>query len=276
VSLGGWGGCEPCSEVFSKPEGRLEFAKSVKAVNDYFKVDGIDLDWEYPVVEGYPGHRFSPDDKNNFTELVRQLRTTLGRKQLITFAAGGFQKYLDEAIDWEPVMKTVDYVNLMTYDLVNGYATVTGHHTPLYSTSQQQESIDNCVQDLIRKGIPPSKMIVGSAFYGRMWENVPDTANGLYQPGKFKTYVPYNTFARDVSTDSGFVYHWDEQAHAPYAYNPKRGLYVTFDDRRSISQKTKYVIDNKLGGIMFWELSIDSPGNGLLDAIHQTLQSAAK
>jgi chitinase len=46
VSLGGWGGCEPCSDAFSTAEGRLKFAKSVKEVSDYFKVDGLDLDWE--------------------------------------------------------------------------------------------------------------------------------------------------------------------------------------------------------------------------------------
>ena len=39
LSLGGWGGCEPCSAAFSTAEGRLTFAKSVKEVSDYFKVE---------------------------------------------------------------------------------------------------------------------------------------------------------------------------------------------------------------------------------------------
>ena len=38
VSLGGWGGCEPCSEAFSTAEGRLKFAKSVKEVSDYLRL----------------------------------------------------------------------------------------------------------------------------------------------------------------------------------------------------------------------------------------------
>ncbi|WP_431242453.1 glycosyl hydrolase family 18 protein [Flavobacterium sp. P21] len=58
LSLGGWGGCEPCSVAFSTPEGRLKFAKSVKEVSNYFKVDGLDLDWEYPSIEGLPGHLY--------------------------------------------------------------------------------------------------------------------------------------------------------------------------------------------------------------------------
>ena len=56
LSLGGWGGCENCSAAFSTASGRAVFAKSVKEVNDYFKTDGQDLDWEYPTIAGHPGH----------------------------------------------------------------------------------------------------------------------------------------------------------------------------------------------------------------------------
>lgn len=79
LSLGGWGGCEPCSAAFSTAEGRLTFAKSVKEVSDYFKVDGLDLDWEYPSIEGLPGHLYQAADKPNFTALLKILRSTLGK-----------------------------------------------------------------------------------------------------------------------------------------------------------------------------------------------------
>src|SRR5215216_2671767 len=123
LSLGGWGGCETCSDVFSTKQGRSEFSVSVKQLNDYFKTDGLDLDWEYPTVVGYPGHKYQPADKENFTELVKELRKTLGKTYEICFAAGGYNEYLDNAVDWKKVMKEVDHVNLMTYDLVNGYST---------------------------------------------------------------------------------------------------------------------------------------------------------
>jgi chitinase len=50
LSLGGWGGCETCSDVFAIKKNRKAFAKSVKEHLAYFKADGIDLDWEYPAV----------------------------------------------------------------------------------------------------------------------------------------------------------------------------------------------------------------------------------
>ncbi|RYZ58599.1 MAG: glycoside hydrolase, partial [Chitinophagaceae bacterium] len=170
LSLGGWGGCAPCSDVFATEKGREEFALSVKELNTYFKADGIDLDWEYPAVPGYPGHKYTPEDKPAFTELVKTLRKTLGKEQVITFAAGGFQRFLDEAVDWKEVMPQIDYVNLMSYDLVSGFSKTTGHHTALYSNPKQKESTHNAVQELIKRGVNPNQIIIGSAFYARIWE----------------------------------------------------------------------------------------------------------
>jgi chitinase len=273
LSLGGWGGCETCSDAFFTSEGRKEFAKSVKELNDYFKTDGIDLDWEYPTVrldndiDKNPVHKTAPEDRKNFTDLVRQLRKALGKNATITFAAGGFQTYLEKAVEWKEVMKEVDFVNMMTYDLVNGYATTTGHHTPLYSNTFQHESTDNAVQYLLKNGVDSRKIIIGAAFYARVWENVPPENNGLNQSGKFKTGVPFREFEKKLSPAQGYQFYWDSTAQAPYAYNATEKTFATFDDKRSIELKTKYVIDNKLGGIMFWQLGSDKPKEGLLDKI---------
>src|SRR5687768_12010967 len=43
LSLGGWGGCKDCSELFSTENGRNNFANSVKELTDHFHTDGIDL-----------------------------------------------------------------------------------------------------------------------------------------------------------------------------------------------------------------------------------------
>ena len=272
LSLGGWGGCAPCSDVFGTAKGREDFVASVKSLTDYFGSDGIDLDWEYPTIEGYPGHRFVPEDKQNFTELLRLLRKELGKKSTITFAAGGFQKFIEQSVDWTSVMPLVDYVNLMTYDLVGGYSTVTGHHTALYSTSSQKESTDNCVSNLLKMGVPSKKMILGAAFYARTWEGVSPENNGLYQKGTFKYFIGYNQFPERVSEKSGYKMFWDETAQAPYAYNAKDKSFATFDNKQSIAAKTNYVLQKKLGGIMFWQLGHDTASDGLVDTINKTLK----
>lgn len=278
LSLGGWGGCENCSDGFFTAEKRKAFAASVKEVNDYFKTDGIDLDWEYPTirldndVDKEPVHKTSPQDKANFTDLVQQLRKALGAQATISFAAGGFNTYLEKAVDWNAVMQEVNFVNLMSYDLINGYATETGHHTALYSTPQQKESTDNAVQYLLEKaGVPASKIVIGAAFYARVWENVPPEKNGLYQPGKFKAGIAFRQFEEKLSPAAGYALHWDNTAKAPYAYNATEKKFATFDDKRSIRLKTQYVLAHQLGGIMFWEISNDLPNKGLVDVIHETI-----
>lgn len=269
LSLGGWGGCKSCSDVFSTPEGRTEFSNSVLELNKTFQSDGIDLDWEYPVVEGYPGHAYKPEDKQNFTALVKELRKILGSKYEISFAAGGFQQFLDEAVAWKELVIEVDRINLMTYDLVNGNSTVTGHHTALYSSPEQHESTDNAVQYLIKMGIPSNKLVLGAAFYGRMWENVSNTKNGLYQSGKFKRGINYKNFNTELPASKGFVSYWDDVSKAPYSYNVQQKLFVTYDDKRSMELKAKYVADHHLNGIMFWELTHDTYKDGLVHTIDQ-------
>jgi len=268
VSLGGWGGCETCSEVFSKTEGRKDFAISVKDLLEEYNADGIDLDWEYPVVEGFPGHLFQPQDRENFTALVAQLRETLGEDPEISFAAGGFDDYLKRAVEWEKIMPLLDNVNLMSYDMVNGGSAKTGHHTALYSTPEQPLSTDRAIKFLDSIGVPREKIILGAAFYARTWEEVESTTNGLYQTGKFKNSVLYKDLEKFEEENPGFKRYWDTIARAPYSYNANKKIFATYDDSLSVAEKTQYVIDKNLGGIMFWQLSGDKKEDGLLDVIH--------
>jgi len=269
LSLGGWGGCQTCSTVFSSKEGRKTFAKTAKELTDYFATDGIDLDWEYPVIPGYPGHPYSVADKDNFTDLVKVLRNKLGKKQEISFAAGGFTTYIDSSINWKKVMPLVNRVNLMSYDLTSGDSKVSGHHTPLYSTPGEPESVDSGVEKLIAAGVPSHKIAIGAAFYARMFE-VEDTLNhGLNRPAKFYHGLPYRSYADTLTAANGFTNYWDPVAQAPYSFNPERKLFATYDESASIKLKTEYVIQHHLNGVMFWQLTEDSFENGLLDVINE-------
>ncbi|MGC4036711.1 MAG: glycoside hydrolase family 18 protein [Chitinophagaceae bacterium] len=272
LSLGGWGGCRDCSDVFSTKKGRRQFTKSVKELLEYFHADGIDLDWEYPAIEGYPGHTYRPEDKANFTALVKKLRKKLGREKLISFAAGGFTTFLKESVDWKTVMRYASFVNLMTYDLTNGMSVVTGHHTPLYSSPDHVESGDNAIKYLIAAGIPANKLVLGAAFYGRAFDSVQNVNNGLFQPGKFKSYVPSRFFDSTFSENNGYLYYWDDTAKAPYYYSSAAQTFVTFEDKKSIALKTRYAIENKLFGIMFWQLTEDKFQDGLLQSINNVLR----
>jgi chitinase len=271
LSMGGWSGCETCSLVFSTDSGRQAFANSTKELSEYFHTDGIDLDWEYPAISGFPGHRFVPEDKPNFTELVKTLRKTLGKKYEISFAAGGSDEYIDKSIDWAQVTKYVDKINIMSYDLVHGYSKISGHHTPLYSTPQQILSVDHDVKRLIALHVPKNKIVIGAAMYARIFllDSGVNTTTGLYQPCKFEKGISWKNINMDSLKQAGFVAMWDDVAKAPYMYNAATRELMTYDDPKSMADKTQYVKDMKLNGIMFWQLADDAPA-GLLDVIDET------
>ena len=269
VSLGGWGGCKSCSSVFSTEKGRKDFALSTARIIEQYNADGIDLDWEYPVVPGPPGHPYKAEDKDNFTALVRELKAVMQPDDILSFAAGGFPSYLEQSIDWETVMPLISHVNIMSYDLYNSKKT--GHHTPLFSNTSQSSSADRSVQYLLNIGVPAHQIVIGAAFYGRIWENVPQENNGLFQPAQFKSAIGYNNFDR---LDPGYEFYWDDVAKAPYGYHSENKLFLSFDDSRSVTLKTQYALENKLKGIMFWELANDKAQEGLLKTMVQAAQSS--
>jgi len=273
VSLGGWGGCKTCSDVFNTENGRREFAQSTLKLLKTYNVDGLDLDWEYPSLESVAGHQYLPEDRQNFTFLVKTLRETVGPDYELSFAAGGFSDFLEKSIEWEKVMPLVNYVNMMTYDLVNGNSKQTGHLTSLYSTPDQQESTDHAVMLLDSIGVPMNKVVIGIAFYARTFNKVDDTNYGLYQSGKFSEYVNYKDIDDKLGKSSGFEQHWDNKAKAPFAYNNISKTFATYDNMQSVYYKTKYAKEHKLGGVMFWELSGDKVSGGLLDMIYETSKS---
>ncbi len=272
VSIGGWGGCAPCSDLFASAQHRKTFAQTTVALFEQYGVDGLDLDWEYPAIEGYPGHKYTPEDRQNFTELVKTLRQEMGNKYLLTFAAGGFDQFLEESVDWAAIMPHLDFVNLMTYDLTSGFSKYTGHHTPLHSNKKQKQSTSNCVQWLLRHGVPSEKLIIGAAFYARVWEDVRDVEHGLFQSGQFITSVPYKNFDTYFSAEKGYRYYFDKKSKAPYFYSAKDYRFATFDDKKSIALKVKYLKKKQLGGIMFWELSQDTRTDGLVEEIDRQLK----
>jgi chitinase len=274
LSLGGWGGCAPCSDAFSSAEGIEKFTRSAVALLERHHADGLDLDWEFPAIAGYPGHRYADSDRRNFTLLIRSLRKAFGTKYELSFAAGGFSEFLEKSIDWRDVVPLVDKVNLMNYDLVNGFSTWTGHHTALYSTPGQVESTDHAVRFLDSLGIDPRKIVIGAAFYARTWAGVDSTNNGLFRPGKFQSYIGFAEFPKYLGEANGFVSHWDSVACAPYAYNPEKKVFATYDNRESIRMKTEYALKHGLGGIMFWQLMSDQREGGLLQTIQNTKESS--
>ena len=61
----------------------------------------------------------------------------------------------------------------------------------------------------------------------------------------------------------------------PYLYNEQTKVFVTYEDPQSLAGKCRYVTEQNLGGMMFWEYFNDSTGI-LLDAVYAGLSPKAE
>lgn len=270
VALGGWSGCETCAAVFSSDSNRVIFAKSVKDFLVKYHLDGFDLDWESPVIGGKYG-KGSLADKAHFTLLIKELNKALNTAYELSFDANSFSEYVEKAIDWKEVMPYVDFVNLMTYGLPNDKPAHTGHHSALYSSPFQKESVESGVKLLENLHVPLRKIVIGAGFYGFVVKNVDTLHYGLGQKGKSGGDVTYKKIMQDYTFARGYKAHWDSIAQAPFLYSKNEKTFITFDNVASCKLKTRYAIDKKLGGIMFWKINGDTDENELVKAIDQEL-----
>lgn len=259
LSIGGWssGGF---SEAAFTLEGRKRFSKTAIDIVLEYGLDGLDLDWEYPsyTVAGIGGCK---EDKQNFTLLLKQIREDLNAinpQYMLTIAAGGGAYYL-KGVQMDEVIKYLDYVQLMTYDLRGGFQTLTGHHTNLYAPELDlfAASTDEAVRDFMAAGVPKEKIVIGVAFYSRMWKGVPDVDHGYLQMAEtVGTYGPsYGGLVEGYINQNGFVRYWDDVCKAPYLFNGD--TFISYDDEESITHKITYMHEKGLYGVMYWEYGTD-------------------
>jgi chitinase len=278
ISIGGWAWSENFSDAVLTEASREVFAKSSVDIIRQYKLDGVDIDWEYPGMPGEDGNVYRKEDKENFTLMFKAIRKELDvlekesrQKKLLTTATAGFASFLNNT-EMAKAAEYLDYINLMTYDLfAQGIA---AHHTNLYRTKvyPMQNSADDAVNAYVAAGVPIHKLVIGIAFYERVF-NVENPANkGVGDKRIGEKYGKGYTYLKDsLVNKKGYVAYQDKDAMAPYLFNEATKQFITYDDEWSVRNKCLYVMDKKMGGVMFWEYTSDPKGY-LLDEINKTLK----
>jgi chitinase len=133
------------------------------------------------------------------------------------------------------------------------------HHTALYyneKTVIKGCSIKETVKDFIEKGASIEKLIIGIAFYGRKFimKNEEEDFGKSYK----KEAIRYSKIRSELIL-KGVKENFDEIAKAPYIIlKDENKSMIFYDNERSIEEKMKYLKEEELGGLMFWEYGSDS------------------
>ena len=235
LSAGGWGAGN-FSEMAADSALRAKFAEDCLAKVERYGLDGIDIDWEYPTSSS-SGISSSPDDTENFTLLMKQLRETLGSDRLLTLATIWSGKY----IDFPAIMPYVDFVNIMSYDM--SPASSGRPHAPLYaSEASGNHTADSAYRAHLAAGVPAEKLVLGLPFYGRGVDPYPD-------------YMDY----KDLKVLPGTVEIYDSIAETPYMADSVSGrILMGFENQRSMAAKLHYIKEKGMLGAMYWEYCADN------------------
>ncbi|MBM5574639.1 glycoside hydrolase family 18 protein [Deefgea sp. CFH1-16] len=277
ISIGGWG-ADGFSDAALTETSREQFSRSTLRFMQKYQFDGVDLDWEYPS-NAMAGIKARPEDRQNFTLMLSALRIHLddasaqmerSSPYLLTIAAGVGTYYL-EGVELEKVAAKCDFINLMTYDFYNGWATRAGHHANLLTAAHDPsgDSADRGVQLFLDHGVAAEKMVLGCPFYGRSLLGVASPGLGAEGRAQSNGTHSYYKIANELIPSGHFTRHWDESAQVPWLYDGDE--FISYEDAESIALKGQYVKQHGLAGAMFWEYTEDQ-SNVLLDVLWQNLQ----
>ncbi|KAJ2401895.1 hypothetical protein GGI23_001089 [Coemansia sp. RSA 2559] len=206
ISIGGWTGSNLFSTILKNTATRAAFLKNIVTYIKTYKLDGVDIDWEYPGREGDTCNVYDADnDTNNFLSFLQALRAQLDS------AYGAGSKLLTLAVRVEPFdgaggpidnvapfAKVVDYINVMTYDIAGTWNPTSSPNSPLqYSPGQgPQFSIASAIDAWSSAGWPTDQMNLGIPFYGYA---MTAKQNMLSDPSNM--YVPISSVAPQGDQD---------------------------------------------------------------------------
>ncbi|BFH11885.1 glycosyl hydrolase family 18 protein [Paenibacillus melissococcoides] len=266
LAVGGYG-ADGFSDA-SLDGNRYLFTESIINMVKELELDGVDIDWEYPAFHAWNTQKARPEDTQNFTSLMKELREKLYRlphpknkKYLLTFASGT-QDWYFQNVEVKQVEKYVDYINVMTYDFTGRWSDTTGYNSNLYPDREKKakHSIDQVITMYLDHEIDSKKLLLGVPAYSYGWKDVKSKTDGAFTPGKpidiDKTDLSYKTIEKSYLNKNGYKRYYDDQAKTAYLYNGN--TFISYEDKEALAEKAKYIKAKELGGAMVWEYSQDA------------------
>lgn len=99
------------SQMVKNHANRKSFIRSLKSILEEYRLDGVDIDWEFPSAHNR--------ERQHFSQLLHEIRREYEREHrtyLLTVAVAAPEGIVFYAYDIGEINKYADFVNIMTYD----------------------------------------------------------------------------------------------------------------------------------------------------------------
>jgi len=266
IAVGGWNFNQRpetkhiFSDMVSTRENRAQFIQSSIDFAHKYGFDGIDIDWEYPACASQGGR---PQDTENFTRFLMEFRSSIDddsheTKLLLTVASPAGESTM-KLIQFDKIHQYVDWFNLMAYDYHGGWDRFTAPHTALCSADRC--NIQNTLDLYIRAGVPPNKIVVGVALYGRTWTlkdpTIIEYGAPVVGPGKAGIITQHTGVLNQMEIYNLIGSNWKVDERTQTVIGWAGDQFVTFDNQETLDVKIAFFHERGLGGVMTWAMSLD-------------------
>lgn len=172
----------------------------------------LDIDWEYPGGNGQDYKQIPNSDKvseiETYPKFLAAVRKAIGNKTLSVAVPGRKQDMIAWNKNTGPeIFKSVDMVNVMSYDLMNRRDNVTAH------ASSVQGSLA-VIQDYLDFGADPETLNLGFAYYAKWFTTDPDSDCDVHPLG-CKVVQLENADGSDNGKSGAFTFEKGTMAKPP-------------------------------------------------------------
>ena len=265
ISVGGWDNSKYFSDAAATTSSRETFSQSCLNFILTHGLDGIDLDWEYPVSGGLAGNKYRSQDKQNLTKLVQAIRQKLnaqtakdGKRYFLTMTGAPDTSFINK-IELTSLLPSLDYLFIMGYDMHGSWDDYADLNAPLYtpaeSSPQYKVSVNQGISAYLNAGASPKKLVLGMPFYGYCYEGVSSANHGLYSTFTSAKSIGYDSVVSKYLNNSAFTTYYHSTAMVPYLYG--NNTFISYESPQSIAQKAALAKQRGLLGVGAWELSFD-------------------
>ncbi|REK71243.1 glycosyl hydrolase family 18 protein [Paenibacillus paeoniae] len=276
ISVGGWTLSKYFSNMAATEETRRTFAASAVEFVRTYNLNGIDIDWEYPVEGGDDGNTRSPEDNVNFTLLMKTVREALdaagsedGEYYLLTIASLQADRFIANA-DIPNSVQYLDFINIMTYDYSGDWSLLAHHNSPIYydqnhpAASAARNNVRGGAVGHLNGGVPTHKLVLGVPFYGKGWIGCPEP--GEYQmcesipEGTWKGdkgLFDFNDIQDNYLTKAEYEHFWNPASKVSYVFDKNTGKFISYNDETTMMYTASLVKTLDIAGVMSWDISGD-------------------